>query len=753
MRISGNKTMNESKAHVQHQTVLGKRTYARWVGLLALLVSSLALATPVLAQHTLQDVGYQKQPGGQVELHLEFDSVPPVPTAFTTEEPPRIALDFGNTNNTVPERNIDINVGSTSGVTVVSAEGRTRVVIDLIRASSYRTHREGNTLVVAVANGKVDPSKAQNYAGNNPAKAPPPTGVRVSDIGFRRGPDGAGKVIVSFSGPGAVADLETGNGEVIVTLSHVDLPDKFAKHLDVTDFATPVRFIETRPVRGGAKLHIETAGNVATSAFRTGTKYVVTLSPVKAEPVADSGKAVGPNGLPRADYSGERVTFNFQNIPVRQVLYLIAGESDFNIVVDDSVGGSITLRLKNVPWSHALDLVLRAKGLAMRKRDNVIWVAPQPEIAAREQARAEARRKRAHNSPLQSVYIPLSYAKAKDIAALMTEKSKQAGGGGGGGEGGSRGFLSPRGSVSYDVRTNTLLVKDTAAKIREIRQMVAKLDRPVKQVLIEARIVVATDDFARQLGVRFGITGAYEDGDGNVITTSGTLDGADSMIGNAAVNRRNTGVGLPVTIPPLPSRLNVNLPSGANPAGSFGLAILGADYLLDLELSAAQTEGKSQIISTPRVITANQQTAVISQGQEIAYQTITTSQGGGQLPTVQFKEATLKLEVTPTITNDGRVFLNLNVRKDSLAGFYQSATGRLPIIDTRYVQTQVLVDNGATVVLGGILEVTQSEDVTKVPLLGDIPVLGYLFRQTSTSNNRAELLIFVTPRILSKRLD
>ncbi len=764
MRTLGNKTMKTFNACNRHSPVPTARACARGLGLLVVLFSGLLMAAPVLAQHTLQDVSYQKRPGGAVAISLKFDSAPPQPSAFTTHEPPRIALDFANTTDGVSDDSIDVGIGSTGAIKVVSGEGRTRVVVDLYRSSSYRTERHGNTLTVLVANGQVESTKAEAFAQTDPTKAPPPVGVSVSDIDFRRGANGAGKIIIQFTGDGAVADIRTENNETTVRLSRVNLPAQFSKHLDVTDFATPVRYVETRPVAGGARMQIATTGSVETSAYQSGNKYVVTVEP-KAEAAADEPE-IGADGLPKPTYSGERVTFNFQDIPLRQVLYLIASESDFNIVVADSVSGQITLRLENVPWDQALDIVLRAKGLDKRQQGNVIWVAPQQEIAAREQALAEARLKRQQQAKLVSVYIPISYGKAGDIAALLTTGSMSGGGGGGASGGASQGFLSERGSASFDARTNTLLINDTPERITQIRQLVATLDRPVQQVLIESRIVIATDDYARSLGVRFGVSGGYEDGDGNVITTSGNLSATDTMINQALVNRFNhNGSGLPVVTPggvpggvaspSLGDRLNVNLPMPEGTgAGSFGLAILGADYLLDLELSAAQTEGKSEIISSPRVITANQQQATISQGQQIAYQTVQSSgSGGGQLPQVQFKDVTLKLEVTPTITADGRVFLDLNVHKDSLAGYYQSASGQLPIIDTRQIQTSVLVDNGATVVLGGILEIDKTRNVTKVPFLGDIPVLGALFRSKNQQNSHAELLVFVTPRILTHQFD
>jgi type IV pilus assembly protein PilQ len=425
---------------------------------------------------------------------------------------------------------------------------------------------------------------------------------------------------------------------------------------------------------------------------------------------------------------------------------LIADISGLNLVASDSVGGSVTLRLVNVPWDQALDVILRAKSLDKRRNGNVVWVAPQAELAKYEQDLADAKLKAQDTAELVTDYVPISYGKASDIAKLLTSGSMQ-GGGGGGGANTQRGFLSPRGSVSFDVRTNTLLLNDTPEKIKQIRDVIAVLDKPVQQVLIESRIVVATDDFTRDLGAKFGISGRQNNtqfqnaaaaqpnlangiGGGNVVS-----------IGGHDTGNGTTGGGL-----------NVNLPaSGA--AGSFGLAILGANYALDLELSAAQTEGRGEVISSPRVITANQQEAVIRQGQEIGYVTYQNSGGGGS-PTasVQFKDAVLELKVTPTITADNRVYLMINVKKDALSAFVDTPNGKVPQIDTREINTSVLVDNGQTVVLGGIYEINKANTITKVPGLGDIPGIGMLFRNTSRTSTKAELLIFVTPRILSDTL-
>lgn len=707
------------------------------------------------ATNTLKGISYDTLPGGKVELHMNFaGGPPPQPRIFTTGNPPRIAVDFADTTNSAP-RHLDIGKGSTSGVSAVSAGGRTRVVVELMRDASYDTRVDGNDLVMTVNNGTaaqttttasaIDPTKALPSSMNGPS---------VSGIDFRRGPNGEGRVLVGFSGAGADVDMHREGDKLIVSLSNVKLPAEQAQRLDVLDFATPVQSIATRAgMGGGARMEIDLKGNVETSSYQTADQYVVEVAPKKDVATADGKLA---KGQPPA-YNGTRVTFNFQDIPVRAALQFIAEMSKKNLVVADSVGGSVTLRLVNVPWDQALDVILRAKGLDKRSDGNVIWIAPQQELASYEQNLAEARLKSEDTAELVTDYVPISYGKAADIAKLLTTGSKSAAGGGGGG-GGSHGFLSPRGSVSYDERTNTLLLNETPDKIHELRELIGVLDRPVQQVLIESRIVVATDDFTRELGVKWGVQALHTTSGGNVIGTApqGGANGAGSMAIERSNNNAGTGNASGVTtFQTGAGGFNVNLPA-ANPMGSFGLAILGANYLVDLELSAAQTEGRGEVISSPRVITANQQEAVIRQGQQIGYvtyQNSATGSAGSGTATVQFKDAVLELRVTPTITADSRVYLKINVKKDALAKFIDApGSGQVPQIDTREINTSVLVDNGQTVVLGGIYEITKANTISKVPGLGDIPGLGALFRKTVKNNNKAELLIFVTPRILSDTL-
>ncbi len=683
------------------------------------------------ATSTLKDISYDALPGGRIELHLNFAQGPvPEPKIFTTGNPPRIAVDLPDTDNAAA-RHLDIGKGAATGVSAVSAGGRTRVVIELVRDSTYRSRVEGNSLVLTVNNGTdaqttttaatIDPSKALPSLANGPA---------VSNIDFRRGPNGEGRILIDFSGAGANADMKQQGDKVMVDIDHANLPPNLAQRLDVLDFATPVQQIVTKAgPRGGAHMEISIKGAVDTSAYQSGNQYVVEVAPKKKDAKTDPVLAKGQDPV----YTGNRVTFNFQDIPVRSALQLLADISGLNLVASDSVGGSVTLRLVNVPWDQALDVVLRAKSLDKRRNGNVIWIAPQEELAKYEQSIADARMKAEDNAELVTDYVPISYGKAKDIAKLLTTGTTQGtGGGGAGSSNGSRGFLSSRGSVSFDDRTNTLLINDNPQKIRELRALIAVLDKPVQQVLIESRIVIATDQFTRELGAKFGAQAKRINPSGQTISTGGT------DLGNGTA-----------------SGTNVNLPV-ASPAGSFALGVLGKNYALDLELSAAQTEGRGEVISSPRVITANQQEAVIRQGQEIGYvtyQNSATGAAGSGTATVQFKDAVLELKVTPTITSDNRVYLMINVKKDALAGYITvPGSGQVPTIDTREINTSVLVDNGQTVVLGGIYEITKQNNATKVPGLGDIPGIGVLFRNTSRQSDKAELLIFVTPRILSESL-
>ena len=618
----------------------------------------------------------------------------------------------------------------------------------------------------------------------DPAKRAPDA-VTVSAIDFKRGDGGSGKLVLRFSGSGAAPDLRNMGNSVVVDIGNAQLPAALQRPINVTDFATPVQRIDARATSSGAQLVLGTQGTFESMAYQSGNEYIVEIVPRASTTGVAKAKAAAPAmGAPAMGaassastvrYSGKPVTFNFQDVPVRTVLQLIAEESNLNIVAADTVQGNVTLRLINVPWDQALDIVLQAKSLDKRRSGNVVWVAPQKEIAQFEQDKEDARINLENRAETVTEYIPVNYASAEDIAKLLTEQSlssQGAGGGGGGssGQGGQqdRGFLSPRGSLSYDKRTNTLLAIDIPQRVANIRNLVQQLDKPVDQVVIEARIVIANENVARELGARFGISGAkdnaYFSGNLDANTDNRNAD-ASAARTNAELQKTYTDainawidggrVGSAPTAPvPVASTITrglmTNLPAaliGAN-AGSMALSILNAGYLLDVELSAIQTQGRAEVISNPRIVTSNQKESVIRQGKEIGYLTVSGGQGGN-VPTVNFKEALLELKVTPTITNDGRVFLNLNVKKDELDGFVNLGTfGSVPQIAKREVNTAVLVDDGQTVVIGGVYEFSDSTDLAKVPFLGDLPVIGNLFRNKSRAKSKAELLIFVTPKVM-----
>ena len=757
-----------------------------WMALLAMSVMTIGLlvAGPAMAANTLQNVSATPLPGGKVQVTLTFSGPAATPQAFSTNTPPRIALDFADTSNGLAQRNYPVNQGTAQGVSAVEANGRTRVVVALTQASPYVTNVEGNQVVVTIGDGMSGATAAaapESAAAQAPALAsapPPPQSPRslsvvsanpdkaaamagsnvITGVDFQRGEHGGGKLVIDFSQPGAATSMHSNGDMTVIDVAGANLAASQARRLDVTSYGTPVRSVNTHPVAGGAKIDVDTRGVVQTAAYQTGNQYVVEFS----RPTSSETSVLGaPKPIV---YKGSRVTFNFQDIPVRSVLQLLADVSNLNIVAADSVQGNVTLRLVNVPWDQALDVIVRAKGLAKRQNGNVIWVAPQTEIAKYEEDIANAREKQLTSAQLVTDYIPINYGSAQQIAELLTSGAKagNVGGGGGGSNNAERGFLSSRGSVSFDERTNTLLVNDTPEKVQEIRQLVSVLDRPVKQVLIESRLVIATDSFTRELGAKLGIAGFQINPSGQVMSTGSTTDDV-SKTNNSVRTWQNgmlkalaTGGDTTSVAPPtIASGLNVNLP--ANTAGitssSIAFGILGNDYLLNLELSAAQQEGRSETISQPKVVTANNQEASIVQGQQIGYLTFQNSgAGGGQgTATVQFKNAALELHVTPTITSDNRVFMKLKILKDAVSRLVPNPGGGfVPQIDHREIDTSVLVGNGQTVVLGGVYEFQNEHDVTKVPFLGDIPILGALFRDKVDKNSKAELLVFITPHILGQ---
>lgn len=731
---------------------MSTKTYAARAALAACLMWMAAL--PAFAANTLKDVRYATGTGGKVDITFEFEQPIGDVNAFTTDTPPRIAIDFPETRNAFADRRVAVGSGAASAVSVVEAGGRTRAVVDLFRSSGYTTRSNGNLLVLSLEGGAS--AVSGGLTSPDPAKRVD-SGIRVAGVDFRRGDDGAGRVILRFNREGAQASLRRDGNRIFVDVENAQLPAEQQRRLDVSDFATPVVRLDPVAKDGGTQLVIAAEGLFETSAYQTGNEYVLEVAP-KAAPRTGVGQVGGAAQAQR--YTGKPVTFNFQDVPVRTILQLIAEESSLNVVAADSVQGNLTLRLINVPWDQALDVVLRAKSLDKRRDGNVVWIAPQAEIAAFETAREQARIDIEGKAALVNEMIPINYANAQEIATLLTDGSKSSGGGAsaGGQAAAERGFLSARGSVSFDSRSNTLLIADIPQKVEAIKELVAVLDRPVDQVLIEARIVIAQESFAREIGSRFGVSG--RDGD---VVTSGSVESNRQFVNTLAANNAalaryqaeldafNNGQTtvrpqLPVlNTPAFSDILNTSFSRASNSAIAF--TILGSKLDLDVELQALQEEGRGEVVANPRVITANQREAVIKQGDEVGYVTV-TGVGANATATVQFKEAVLELKVTPTITQDNRVFLTLGVKKDEIAGFIDAGGGRVPQITKREVTTAVLVENGQTVVVGGIYEFSRREDLTKVPFLGDIPALGNLFRSKGRNNRKAELLIFVTPRIL-----
>ena len=682
----------------------------------------------------LQDIQVQSLPGQQVEVRLILSGTAPEPLAFTIDDPARIALDLPETALGLSSRRKDVNLGPLDTVLTAEANGRTRVVLNLDSMVPYEMRRSGNTIVITLGAEGGDDSLTTQFAGAAPTAAPrsyASSGSRsITGVDFRRTRGGGGRILVTLSDPSTPVDIRQEGGRVVAVFKDTSLPAELMRRLDVMDFATPVTTVDTLRTNLDTRIVITAEGKYEQLAYQSDNEFTIEINPK----VVDTQQASLFSET--KEYSGQRLTLNFQDIETRAVLQLLAETSGRNIVVSDTVQGNVTLRLRNVPWDQALDIVMTTKGLDMRQNGNVIIVAPSEEIIARETADLEARAAIHELEPLYSEFLQVNYAKAADLADLISAGDSE------------NSLLSDRGSVSIDERTNTLLVQDSAERLQNIRRLVRTLDIPIRQVLIESRIVVVSDDFSRDLGVRFGATAYRANSTDGATVISGGAAGTDTMINSVLDNLADPANGTisPIQLPDLNDRFNVNVPI-ANPAGRFAIAILESEYLIDLELTALQTEGRAEIISTPRVITANQKEARIEQGVEIPFQESASSGA----TTTQFKKAVLSLTVTPQITPDDHIIMDLRVSKDNVGESVQSATGGLvPSIDTRSIETQVLVNDGQTVVLGGIYETERRETVSKVPFLGDIPGLGVLFRSTQNVTNKAELLIFVTPKILSE---
>lgn len=617
-----------------------------------------------------------------------------------------------------------------------------------IRMQSPKTRRHGALLAVALACGlgMATAHAAPPLAGAPGMPTASAQAATVTNIDFKRGDDGGGRLTVSFSGEGAAPDLRNQGSNVVVDLGRSAIPSGLARSLNVADFATPVKNIDSR----GNQIVLNTNGAFESMAYQRGREYIVEILPranqqvaqgALSSTIAGTAQAVAANA-DRRSYRGKPVSFNFQDVPVRTVLQLIAEESGLNIVASDTVAGNVTVRLVSVPWDQALDIILQAKGLDKRRSGNVIWVAPQAEIAKYEQDKEDARINLENRQEMVTEYFRINYHSAPAILKALSEAKGVGGAGGqaGGGSGaqgsGENGFLSPRGKIVADERTNTLMVSDIPKKVEAMRQLINEIDRPVDQVVIEARIVIATESFARDLGARFG-----------VMTNNQRTNGRHIVSGNLA-DTTSIGNGTGRTIP---GGLIFNLPatpvSGTSAAG-LAYTLLGANFQLDVELSAMQEQQRGEVLSNPRILTTNQRESVIQQGREIGYVTVTASTGGVLQPTVAFKDVLLELRVTPTITNDDRVFLNMKVSKNELESYLDTSIGRVPIIAKRQIDTAALIENGQTVVIGGVYEFKDQESIAKVPFLGDLPVIGNLFKRKSRSNDKVELLIFMTPKIL-----
>jgi type IV pilus assembly protein PilQ len=670
-------------------------------------------AEPAEAARTLNALDVSSTEGGAVRITMTLSSAAPEPVVFSVDKPARVSLDLADTKLAVPERFKRVGAGRVRSVAVAEASGRTRVVVEMSELAPYTVRAEGNQVVLELQGGSTGVTTTSSGGG------PVGAASKILSIDFRRGEKGEGRVIVKLADPRTIVDVREEGNRVQAQFRNTDVDFELQKRLDVLDFATPVKFIDVLREGRHTSIYLTPVAGMEFEqvAYQAQDSFTIELQPVTEdeEEAAKRREQI---------YSGERISLSFQNIDVRALLQIIGDVSGNNVVISDGVRGELAMRLINVPWDQALDIILRTKGLGMQQQGNVMLIAPLDEIASRAKAEGEATKQKDEGAPLRSEIIQVNYAKASDMAALL--------------KAGSKSLLSARGQVSVDARTNTLLVLETRERLGEIRNLIARLDIPVRQVLIESRIVIANDDFSKQLGARFGVNGFSNLGRETDFYTSGSIEGAQTTWDNFATNPNTILYDAPG------SRLNVNLPVAS--AGRIGFAILGSNYLVDLELSALQAEGRGEVLSTPRVVTANSTQASIEQGVEIPYQEASSSGA----TSVSFKKAVLALQVTPQITPDDRIIMDLNVKNDSRGQDVSSGFGAIPSIDTREVTTQVLVNNGETVVLGGVYQQTQSVSVTKVPLLGDLPLLGVLFRQTNAVNNKRELLIFVTPKILGE---
>ncbi len=739
-----------------HRQTTG-RARQRGLGFL-LALAALLVPLPALAANVLQDVTYSALPGNKVQVVLTTAEPAGEPLIFETENPARIGLDFAATQSGLDRKTIPVGVGAVRSVNVVESGERTRVVLNLVESAPQEIRVAGNQVFVTVGpaatktaahptapraapaekpaaepTGKDMPVTVINVEEPAPAPASAPAvpvrtaatapaqGQRaLRGVDFRRGERGAGRVVITLPSASTVVDTQREGGGLLVDIRNTGLPDNLAKTYDASDYNTPVKTFTVRRSGSDVQVRIAARGDYEQRSYQADNTFTVEFRPATKKET-EREKALKPK-----IYGGERLSLNFQDIEVRSVLQLLADFTGKNMVVSDTVTGRITLRLKNVPWDQALDIILKTKGLSMRENANVILVAPTEEIAAREKLELESSKQIQELAPLRADLIRLNFAKASDMATMLKADENK--------------LLSERGNVTVDERTNTLLIQDTADKIEEIRDLIAKLDVATRQVLVESRVVIANNDFIRDLGIRWGYSGQTTWGPRDVFVGGNKGGGTITPAGYPNYVDQGGAQGLMVNLPSL-------LGETTGRGGAFNMLVgkVGS-YLLSLELSAMQQEGRGEVISTPKVITADQTKAYIKQGKEIPYQQATSSGA----TSVSFKEAVLQLDVTPHITPDDRILMDLVVKKDE-ADFTRSVLGTPPL-DKREVKTSVLVDNGETVVLGGIFEQNKSQKQDKIPFFGDIPYLGAAFRQEERKDNNQELLIFVTPRILKESL-
>jgi type IV pilus assembly protein PilQ len=668
---------------------------------------------------TMQAIEFSSLPGDKTEIRMQFDAPPPEPQGYTIESPARIALDLPGAKSGLASKYHSLGIGNAREVTVIEAKDRTRVIVNLTQLVPYDATVDGNTLVVLVgADGSEGLPSQPRHAGAAVARTEGAAAgsSTIQSVDFRRGSDGEGRVMVTLSNPKVPVEVTSESGQVKVVVRNTQLPADLRRRLDVTDFATPVEIVDAVQSGPDVIFSVTATGNWDYLAYQADQTLAINVNPITPEEMAVREDVF--------KFKGEKLSLNFQDIEVRSVLQLIADFTDLNLVASDTVSGRITLRLKNVPWDQALELILKTKGLDKRQTGNVMLVAPAAEIAAREKLELENQRQISELAPLRTEFVQIRYASASDMFKLFETT----------GDKGSKSMLSERGSVIVDERTNALIVTDTTDRLEEVRRVIAQLDVPVRQVLIEARIVTASTNFQQELGIRWG-GGGYEINDGTAYKFGGSLTTL-SELQNIIVD----GTGEITT----PDDLVVDLGVTAANASSFGIGIAGADYLIDLEISALETDGHAEVVARPKVITADKQKAVIQSGTEIPYQEAASS---GATST-SFKEAVLSLEVTPQITPDDRIIMDLKVNQDTVGEIFNN----VPSIDTNEITTLVLVDNGQTVVLGGIFKDEKAQAIVKTPFLGDIPYLGRLFRKNLERSEKQELLIFITPRIIQESL-